>query len=106
MDLQTAFDRGFETVKSYIDGELAVLKSREPIPGPPGDRGEKGEAGPQGERGDTVFQGDTVLPPDLAAEVARAVRTLHEAPPPVERAVSRVVRIERDDAGNLTPVYE
>jgi hypothetical protein len=50
--------------------------------------------------------GAAMLPPDLAAEVARAVRALHEAPPPVERSASRVVRIERDDDGNLVPVYE
>jgi len=48
-----------------------------------------------------------LVPPDLAVEVARAVRALHEAPL-VERndAPQKVVRIDRDDNGNLVPVYE
>jgi collagen triple helix repeat protein len=59
MDLQTAFDRGFEAVKKYIDNELGMLTARlveleaRPIapegpPGPPGSPGAVGEPGPQG----------------------------------------------------------
>lgn len=59
MDLQTAFDRGFEAVKKYIDDELGTLTARlaeleaRPIgpegpPGPPGSPGAAGEQGPQG----------------------------------------------------------
>lgn len=51
--------------------------------------------------------GAAMLPPDLSAEVARAVRLLHEAPPVDEvRAAPRVVRVERDDDGNLVPIYD
>lgn len=51
------------------------------------------------------------LPPDLAEQVASAVRLLHESPPIEQRAQPpapppRVARIERDDEGNLVPVYE
>ena len=28
LDLQTAFDRGFEAVKAYVDGELGLLAAR------------------------------------------------------------------------------
>lgn len=52
------------------------------------------------------------LPPELAEQVASAVRLLHESPPIEQRAVSvptlqvpRVARIERDDDGNLVPIY-
>jgi len=54
--------------------------------------------------------GTAMLPTELAIEVARAVRTLHEVPPVVERSeppvASRVVRIERDAEGNLVPIYD
>lgn len=75
MDLQEAFDRGFEVVKTYVDAEIAAA---------------------------------AMLPPELAAEVARAVRTLHEAPELVEAAMPppKVVRIERDTDGNLVPIYD
>jgi hypothetical protein len=52
------------------------------------------------------------LPPELAAQVATAVRLLHESPPLEEQKQapsappSRVTRIERDDDGNLVPVYD
>lgn len=75
-DLQAAFDRGFEAVKTYIDAELGALK---------------------------------VVSPDLAEQVASMVRLLHESPPIVERTIPpvtpRVRRIERDDDGNLVPIY-
>jgi hypothetical protein len=52
-----------------------------------------------------------LVPPELAAQVADAVRLLNEAPPilpPLQEAKSlpRVLRIERDDDGNLIPVYD
>lgn len=53
----------------------------------------------------------TVLPPELAGEVASAVRMLHESPvleqrsePP--RPPPKVTRIERDADGNFVPVYD
>lgn len=48
-----------------------------------------------------------IMPPELAAEVARAVRMLHEAPLSVDQSAtsSRIIRIERDPDGNLLPVY-
>jgi hypothetical protein len=52
-----------------------------------------------------------VLPPELAGEVASAVRMLHESPalePRSEplRAAPKVTRIERDADGNFVPVYD
>jgi hypothetical protein len=53
----------------------------------------------------------TVLPPELADQVASAVRLLHESPliqrnempkPPSPK----VARIERDADGNFVPVYD
>ena len=59
MDLQTAFDHGFEAVKSYIDAELgvfaarlAVLEARPTEKGDPGEKGLQGEQGAEGRRGD------------------------------------------------------
>jgi hypothetical protein len=52
------------------------------------------------------------LPPELAEQVASAVRLLHESPPLEQRkevpqtSPSRVVRIERDEQGNLVPIYD
>jgi integrin beta 3 len=64
MDLQAAFDRGFEAVKAYVDAELGVFAARlavleaRPLEkgdvgpagdrGPPGDKGEKGDIGRDG----------------------------------------------------------
>jgi hypothetical protein len=52
-----------------------------------------------------------VLPPELAGQVALAVRMLHESPeierrsePP--RPSPKVTRIERDADGNFVPVYD
>ena len=42
----------------------------------------------------------------VAWQVANAARLLHELPAIEERAVSRVVRIERDEHGNFIPVYD
>jgi hypothetical protein len=52
-----------------------------------------------------------VLPPELAEQVASAVRLLHESPalePRKEtaRPAPRVSRIERDDDGNFVPIYD
>ena len=54
MDLQTAFDHGFEVVKSYIDAELAIRDAR--------------------------LADATAVPPELAEQIASAVRLLHESP--------------------------
>jgi hypothetical protein len=53
----------------------------------------------------------TVLPPELAEQVASAVRLLHELPPiqqrkEVQPPPSRVARIERDEEGNFVPIYD
>jgi hypothetical protein len=51
-----------------------------------------------------------LVPPDLAEQVAGAVRLLHETPPVVEpsetRSSPKVMRIERDEQGNFIPVYD
>jgi hypothetical protein len=52
------------------------------------------------------------LPPELAEQVAKAVRLLHEAPPLEQRNETpqvlppKVIRIERDEQGNLVPIYD
>jgi hypothetical protein len=53
-----------------------------------------------------------MVSPELAEQVANAVRLLHEAPPIAERSetsqrpsLPRVTRIERDEHGNFVPVY-
>lgn len=58
----------------------------------------------------------TVLPPELAGQVASAVRLLHESPVLAQARIehsnqpppppARVTRIERDKDGNFVPVYE
>jgi hypothetical protein len=55
--------------------------------------------------------GKSALPPELAAQVASAVRLLHESPPIAQRSEPsrpspKVARIERDENGNFVPVYE
>lgn len=58
MDLQEAFDAGFEAVKAYVDGalgaleeRLAALEAREPLKGEKGDAGEPGRDGEKGADG-------------------------------------------------------
>jgi len=51
------------------------------------------------------------LPPELAGQVARAVRMLHESPGIEPRSeppppAPKVTRIERDADGNFVPVYD
>jgi hypothetical protein len=53
------------------------------------------------------------LPPELAEQVAKAVRLLHESPPIEQRneapqlsSPPRIARIERDEQGNLVPIYD
>jgi hypothetical protein len=58
-----------------------------------------------------AFSKAAVLPPELAEQVASAVRLLHESPPIERREMpplspARVTRIERDDDGNLVPIYD
>jgi hypothetical protein len=53
----------------------------------------------------------TIVPPELAAQIASAVRLLHESPPIEQRSEPqssppRVARIERDEHGNLVPIYD
>jgi hypothetical protein len=53
----------------------------------------------------------SMLPPELAGQVASAVRLLHESPPITAKEVPappapKVTRIERDDDGNFVPVYD
>ena len=51
----------------------------------------------------------TAVPPELAEQIASAVRMLHESPAHrSERgaAAAKVTRIERDADGNFVPVYD
>jgi len=49
----------------------------------------------------------TIVPPELAAQIASAARLLHESPT-IEQTQSapRVTRIERDEQGNFVPIYD
>jgi len=50
----------------------------------------------------------TAVPPELAEQIASAVRLLHESPTIQREAPrpSKVTRIERDADGNFVPVYD
>src|SRR4029077_10475888 len=101
----------FELRMAMFEQKAAVIKDGKPgKDGPPGPAGERGEKGEQGEAGvvETINPAVTTLPPELAAEVASAMRMLHETPlvEYSERSTpSRVVRIERDGDGNMVPFY-
>jgi len=44
---------------------------------------------------------------ELAAQIASAVRLLHESPQIAEaKTVPKIIRVERDEAGNFMPVYD
>ena len=49
-----------------------------------------------------------MLPPELAEQIASAVRMLHESPAIQREALrpAKVTRIERDADGNFVPVYD
>ncbi len=58
MNLQEAFDAGFDAVKAYVDGalgefekRLSLVESREPLRGEKGDTGERGLPGVRGNDG-------------------------------------------------------
>jgi len=50
----------------------------------------------------------TAVPPELAEQIASAVRMLHESPDITrsEPRPAKVTRIERDADGNFVPVYD
>jgi hypothetical protein len=94
------------SLTQYVEAIAAKLTNgADGAPGPAGQPGEKGDTGPPGENGEN---GDaTLLPSELAGQVATAARLLHELPPIGERASSgRVLRIERDEHGALVPIYD
>jgi hypothetical protein len=88
---------------------IAVLEAR---PIEKGDAGERGANGPQGPPGPKGESGElAMLPPELAGQVALAVRMLHESPPITAKEAPpppspKVSRIERDADGNFVPVYD
>jgi hypothetical protein len=68
-----------------LTSRLAEIEARPAVKdGDPGPQGEIGPAGPQGEPGPPGEISRAVVPPELAAEVAIAVRMLHELPPLAE----------------------
>lgn len=104
-------------VRECLDAATAPLLERmaalEARPLEKGETGPQGECGPQGPPGPKGESGEmALLPPELAEQVASAVRQLHELPPIEQRAAPppppapRVARIERDEDGNLVPIYE
>lgn len=87
MDLQEAFDHGFEAVKTYVDAELSGR-----------------------------IAAAAMVPPELAEQVKQAIHLLHESPPIVmQNAPPRSVlplppprpsRIERNENGGYTLIYD
>jgi hypothetical protein len=97
-----------EAVKP-LSTRIAEVEARPIEKGEPGERGPPGESGPQGPKGDSGEL--AALPPELATQIASAVRLLHESPPLAERKETpqpspRVARIERDEHGNFVPIYD
>jgi hypothetical protein len=93
-----------EAVKP-LSTRIAEIESRPSEKGDAGERGPQGPPGPKGDSGELA-----TLPPELAEQVASAVRLLHESPPIAERKETpqpspRVARVERDERGNLVPIY-
>jgi hypothetical protein len=100
----------FTKIAAPLIARLAEIEARPIQKGDAGEPGAPGPPGPPGPKGDS---GEfSVVPPELAAQVAEAVRLLHEAPPILPRhetppaAPPRLSRIERDDDGNLIPIYD
>jgi hypothetical protein len=96
-------------VVTPLTARIAEFEAR-PIPvaekGADGLPGPAGPPGPKGDNGELAM-----LPPELAGQVALAVRMLHESPPIEQRSSApppstRVTRIERDADGNFVPVYD
>jgi len=58
-----------------------------------------------------IVNKNMIVPPEIASQIASAIRLLHESPALVERAdppvpESRIIRVERDEQGNFIPVYD
>jgi len=58
---------------------------------------------------DTVCK-SMIVPPELAEQIASAVRLLHENSPPVQQHTetpnAKILSVKRDDEGNFVPVYD
>lgn len=93
-----------------LTARIAELEARPAEKGAAGEQGPQGEAGPSGPPG-PMGETNIMLPPEVAEQVASAVRLLHESPLLEGRAAPqpsspKVARIERDEQGNFVPVYE
>jgi hypothetical protein len=96
-----------------LSARIAELEARPIKKGDAGERGVDGLPGPEGPPGPKGDNGElAMVPPELAEQVASAVRLLHESPPiPAYTGMQRndtprVTRIERDEEGNLVPIYD
>jgi hypothetical protein len=89
-----------------LEKRIAEIEAR---PIEKGERGVDGSPGPEGPPGPKGDSGElAMLPPELAEQIASAVRMLHESPDIVrnEAPTPKVTRIERDEDGNFVPVYD
>ena len=89
-----------EVVEPF-EKRLAEVEARPIVKGDPG---EQGPPGPKGDSGELAL-----LPPELAEQIASAVRMLHESPAISAKEAPpspKVTRIERDADGNFVPVYD
>lgn len=117
-------DRALETLER-LAGRIVALEvrpaardGRDGAPGasgPAGAPGRDGERGPPGERGEPGPAAESEqLPPELAEQVRDAIRLLYAptpfpAAPAVQSApgaAQRPSRIERDDSGGYTLMYD
>ena len=92
-----------------LAARIVKLEARPPEKGETGAQGESGPQGPPGPKGDSGEL--AMLSPEIAEQVANAVRLLHESPEIVtEIAIpqrqAKVARIERDEQGNFVPIYD
>jgi hypothetical protein len=79
-----------EVVSDAVTPLAARLADLEARPVEKGERGSDGSTGPEGAPGPKGDSGElAVLPPELADQVASAIRLLHESPP-----------MEKRDSGN------
>lgn len=98
----------------HQDYSLAALAKRDASDNPFGTAapaaGNDDEDEVEPDESDEADEKSMMVPPDIALQVARTVRLLHESPPIAQRSLpppplARVIRIDRDDEGSFVPVY-
>jgi hypothetical protein len=100
MDLQTAFDRGFEAVKAYLDGELGVMAARlAALEARSIEKGDAGPPGPVGDRGPSGEKGETGRDGRDAADLVLLYSHINEQVSVVVANVLKAITITSPDSG-------